>query len=296
MDTNGINSKDIESPAKLSGKESSAETRVPNTNSFCQVQHKVYTRKKASKQVYSTRKYTGPLSESIICRNSGDDYAPDKSVTKGTSIVSKSCHSSDDRPCNRDIFGATATLEGKSNGFPVEETTTNCKPEMSNMPPVLFNKNKKLPTSSVSLESGFQENCHKEKLEHGIIEENGSSASCQNQVTGFCDKNRSITMEVQGSSDVSHYRDVELNSELKDIVNFVGGYFHPLPISSVLLGTKGNEIHVCVSCGLLGHKDRTLFIYKIAIEEPRIGCPSFVGYTSVELPFLEVSFGGMICF
>ena len=115
-------------------------------------------------------------------------------------------------------------------------------------------------------------------------------------MTRFCDKNRSIAMEVRGSSDVNHYRDVELNSDLRGIVSLVGGYFHPLPISSVLLGTKGNEIHICVSCGLLGHKDRTLFIYKIGIEEPRIGCPSFVGYTSVALPFSEVSFGGQICF
>ncbi|XWS34214.1 hypothetical protein CRYUN_Cryun21dG0021100 [Craigia yunnanensis] len=300
VDTNDINPSRIGSPVKLSGKESSAETRDPKTNSFYQVQNKVYTRKKVSKQAYSTRKYTGPLSESIICRNSGDDYAPDKSATTGTSLVSKSSHSSDDKPCNRDIFGATAMLEGQSNGLPVEKTATNCKPEMSNMPPILSNQNQMLDCvskakdasclldPSVSLERGFQENCHKERLEHRIIEENGCPASCQNQVTSFCDKNRSIAMEVQGSSDVNHYRDVELNSDLRGIVSLVGGYFHPLPISSVLLGTKGNEIHICVSCGLLGRKDRTLFIYNIAIEEPRIGFPSFFGYTSVALPFSEI--------
>ncbi|XVF85783.1 hypothetical protein PTKIN_Ptkin17bG0145400 [Pterospermum kingtungense] len=295
LDTNDTKSKGVGSPVKSSGKESSAETRVPNTNSSCQVQHKVYTRKKASNQAYSDTKCTGPLSESIICRNSGDDYATDKSATTRASLVSKSCHSSDDKPCNRDVFGATVMLEGQSYGLPLEKTTTNCKPETSKMPPVLSNENKKLATSclldpSVSIESGFQENCYKERLEHGTTVENGCSASCQNQETDFCDKNRSIAMEVQGSSDVNHYRDVELNSELRGIVNLVGGYFHPWPISSVLLGTKGNEIHICVSCGLLGQKDRNLFIYKIAIEEPRIGCPSFVGFTSVALPFLEIDF------
>ena len=144
MDTNDINPRGIGSPVKLSGKESSAETRAPKTNSFYQVQNKVYTRRKVLKQAYSTRKYTGPLSESIICRNSGDDYAPDQSATTGTSLVSKSCHFSDDEPCNRDIFGATAMLEGQSYGLPVEKTTTNCKPEMSNMPTILSNQNQKL--------------------------------------------------------------------------------------------------------------------------------------------------------
>ena len=82
MDTNDINPRGIGSPVKLSGKESSAETRAPKTNSFYQVQNKVYTRRKVLKQAYSTRKYTGPLSESIICTNSGDDYAPDLFATE----------------------------------------------------------------------------------------------------------------------------------------------------------------------------------------------------------------------
>ncbi|XVE91644.1 hypothetical protein REPUB_Repub01dG0027700 [Reevesia pubescens] len=301
VDTNDINPRGIGSPVRLSGKDSIAETRSPKTNSSYQAQNKVYTRKKVSKQAYSTRKYTAPLSESIICRNSGDDdYVPNKSAATGASIVSKSCHSSDDKPWNREIFGATGIFEGQSYGLPMVKVTTNCKSEMSNLPLVLSNPNQMLACvskakdvsclldPSVPCERGFQENCHKESAEHKIFVENGCSASCQNQVTSFCEKNRSIAREVQGSSDVNHYRDVELNSDLRGIVNLVGGYFHPLPISSVLLGTKGSEIHICVSCGLLGQKDRTLFIYKIAIEEPRIGCPSFVGHTSVKFPFSEI--------
>ncbi|XP_012438482.1 uncharacterized protein LOC105764453 isoform X1 [Gossypium raimondii] len=292
---NDINSRGIASSLKISGKDSSAETRAPTTNSSHQDQNKVYTRKKISKQAYSTRKYVGPLSESIICRNSGDDYAPNNSAMPGTSLVSKSCHSSDDKPCNRDVFGNTSMLEGRSCGLPTEKTTAYCKPEINNMPPILSNENQKLTCASkkdascllnqpVSLERGYQENCYKERF----IVENGCSASYQNQVTSFCDKNLSTAMEVQGGSGVNHHGGVELSSDLRGIVNLVGGYFHPLPISSVLLGTKGNEIHICVSCGLLVDTDRTLFIYKVATEVPRKGCPSFVGYTSVALPSSEI--------
>ncbi|KAK8604295.1 hypothetical protein V6N13_099242 [Hibiscus sabdariffa] len=239
-----------ETPMKLSGKDSKAETRAPGTNSSHQAQKKVYTRKKVSKQAYSTRKYTVPLSESIICRNSGDDYAPNKSAMTGASLVSKSCHTSENKPCNRDIFGNTPMLDE-------EKTTTNCKPEISNITPTLSNENQKLTCvskakdascfldPSVSLERGFQENCHKERLEHRT-------------------------------------------SDLKGIVNLVGAYFHPSPILSVLLGTKGNEIQICVSCGLLVDMDRTLFVHKVATEEQRKGCPSFVGYTSVALPSSEI--------
>ncbi|MBA0834652.1 hypothetical protein Goarm_006982 [Gossypium armourianum] len=295
VDANDINSRGIASSLKISGNDSSAETRAPTTNSSHQDQNKVYTRKKISKQAYSTRKYVGPLSESIICRNSGDDYAPNNSAMPGTSLVSKSCHSSDDKPCNRDVFGNTPMLEGQSCGLPTEKTTAYCKPEINNMPPILSNENQKLTCASkkdascllnqpVSLERGYQENCYKERF----IVENGCSALCQNQVTSFCDKNLSTAMEVQGGSGVNHHGGVELSSDLRGIVNLVGGYFHPLPISSVLLGTKGNEIHICVSCGLLVDTDRTLFIYKVATEVPRKGCPSFVGYTSVALPSSEI--------
>ncbi|KAK8488689.1 hypothetical protein V6N11_019853 [Hibiscus sabdariffa] len=299
-DTNDINSRGIATPLKLSVKDSRAETRVPDPKSSHQTQNKVYTRKKVSKQACSTRKYIAPLSESIVCRNSGVDYAPNKSAMTGASPVSKSCCSSDGKPCNRDICGNTPILEGQSYGLPEEKTTTNCKPEISNMPPILSNEDQKLTgvskakdascllDPSASLERGFQENCHKERLEHRNTVEKGCSALCQNQVTSFCDKNLSIQMEVQGSLDVNHYGDAELTSDLKGIINLVGGYFHPSPILSVLLCTKGNEIHICVSCGLLVDRDRTLFIYKVATEEERKGCPYFLGYTSVALPSSEI--------
>ncbi|KAJ0094151.1 hypothetical protein Patl1_16657 [Pistacia atlantica] len=93
------------------------------------------------------------------------------------------------------------------------------------------------------------------------------------------------------SSDTKLQKNVELNNELEGIVDFAGCYFHPMPISSVLLTTKGNEIYICVSCGLLNEKNRTLFIYKVAIQEQSVGCPSFIGHTSVILPFLKDIFG-----
>ncbi|KAK8985063.1 hypothetical protein V6N11_076755 [Hibiscus sabdariffa] len=68
---------------------------------------------------------------------------------------------------------------------------------------------------------------------YGLPEEKTTTNSNLKSVTSFCDKNLSIQMEVQGSLDVNHYRDAELTSDLKGIINLVGGYFHPSPILSV---------------------------------------------------------------
>ncbi|KAK8513847.1 hypothetical protein V6N12_037215 [Hibiscus sabdariffa] len=136
---------------------------------------------------------------------------------------------------------------------------------------------------------GYQENCHKEKLERQNIIEKGCSTLCENQVTSFCDKNLSMQMEIQGSSNVKYYNDLELTSDVNGIIHLIGGYFHRgyfhlPPISSVLLGTIGNEIHIFVSYVLFVDRDRTMFIYKVSTEE-RKGCPSFASYTFVALPF-----------
>ncbi|KAK8978749.1 hypothetical protein V6N11_029117 [Hibiscus sabdariffa] len=63
-------------------------------------------------------------------------------------------------------------------------------------------------------------------------------------VTSFCDKNLSMQMEIQGSSNVKYYNDLELTSDVNGIIHLIGGYFHRgyfhlPPISSVLLERHG---------------------------------------------------------
>ena len=46
------------------------------------------------------------------------------------------------------------------------------------------------------------------------------------------------------SLDIKLHRNVELYNELNGIVELVGCYVHPMPVFSVLLSVKENEIYV----------------------------------------------------
>ncbi|XP_065860602.1 uncharacterized protein [Euphorbia lathyris] len=115
----------------------------------------------------------------------------------------------------------------------------------------------------------------------GSVECTGSSLI---QPTKCFDNKISSTKDIQGSSEPMMQRDLELDNELEGMVEFLGCYFHPMPVLSLVLRRKGNEIFICVLCGLLVDESRTLFVYKLVIEEPRAGCPLFVGHTLVTWP------------
>lgn len=85
--------------------------------------------------------------------------------------------------------------------------------------------------------------------------------------------------------------ETEPNNESKGFVELVGCYVLPSPVLSVFFSTKGDDITICVLCGLLVDMDRALFIYKVPIKEPMGGCPSFLAYTSIMLPILKDNFG-----
>ncbi|CAK8532948.1 unnamed protein product [Lathyrus sativus] len=90
--------------------------------------------------------------------------------------------------------------------------------------------------------------------------------------------------EAQFISEPMVQRNQELKNNLNGKVKFVGRYMHPMPVSSLLLKTVEDEIHICVLCGLLTDQHRTLFTYKVAIKEPNFGCPSVMAHTSIMLP------------
>lgn len=74
------------------------------------------------------------------------------------------------------------------------------------------------------------------------------------------------------------------NDELGNIFELVGRYMLPTPISLAILRAKGNEIFICVLCGYLMEKERTLFIYKASIKGETRGCPYFIGHTTIISP------------
>ncbi|KAI4357999.1 hypothetical protein L6164_001908 [Bauhinia variegata] len=105
----------------------------------------------------------------------------------------------------------------------------------------------------------------------------------QNPDLDSCEDNCS-TKEAQFIPELKPLKNRDLNNDLDNIVKLVGCYVHPMPVSSLLLGTRENEIYLCVICGPWVDQERTLFTYKIAIKGPRIGCPSLVSYTPILLP------------
>ncbi|XP_068653903.1 LOW QUALITY PROTEIN: uncharacterized protein [Aristolochia californica] len=72
-----------------------------------------------------------------------------------------------------------------------------------------------------------------------------------------------------------------VNTKKGCLVEPVGCYTHPAPILSLLLSDEGNDICICVVCGLPTESEQMLFIYKIPI---RGKAPKFLGYTSIMLP------------
>ncbi|WCJ21520.1 DNA binding [Euphorbia peplus] len=104
-------------------------------------------------------------------------------------------------------------------------------------------------------------------------------------------KEMTSTKDIQGSSELMMQQDLELYDELEGMVDFLGCYCHPTPVLSLVLRRKGIEIFIYVLCGLLVDESRTLFVYKLVTEDPRAGCPLFVGHTMVTWPSSTSVFG-----
>ncbi|GLT36955.1 hypothetical protein SLA2020_113000 [Shorea laevis] len=201
-----------------------------------------------------------------------------KKVTKKTSSAQI------EKYCGHYPNSQDACAPKTCHGFQVKEATLNCasnnvRPMIAPNQDLICTSQTKLKSDSLNPSISFLDEQHAryDNEVHGqksTVEYNCSTSS--NQETSFCDINTSKC---------------EVNSELEGNLHLVGCYVHPKPVLSILLSTKGNEISICASCGLLAEKERTFFIYRIATEEATTGCPSFVGYTPVTLPFSEDNLG-----
>ncbi|KAL6983308.1 hypothetical protein U1Q18_016697 [Sarracenia purpurea var. burkii] len=128
-----------------------------------------------------------------------------------------------------------------------------------------------------------------------IVDASNSVSWLQKQGMSFSVNNS----EVARGSSLKPQMNIGHNDKPERIVESVGCYVHPLPVSMVLLNsnTKENEIYICVLCGVLADKRRTLFMYKISLKEQRLGCPSSIGHTPMLLPISRDAFGREVsCF
>jgi len=111
-----------------------------------------------------------------------------------------------------------------------------------------------------------------------------SLAKSQNP-TPFAEENKCLgTKEAQLISEPMPLQSQELKSTMGSSVKFVGCYLHPMPVSSLFLSTREDEVHVCVLCGQLTDQYRTMFTYKVAIAGPTLGYPSVMAHSSILLP------------
>uniref|UniRef100_A0A6N2M7V0 FYR C-terminal domain-containing protein n=1 Tax=Salix viminalis TaxID=40686 RepID=A0A6N2M7V0_SALVM len=278
-----------------------AETPESGSLSTAQVTKYVYTRKKVSKAASSTRKCNASFSESIICRNSRDDSIPETTRTLLNSEMFQ-MSSSVDEPHKNAIFGARPMTGDQLNGLQMDETT-NPNPLSESMLPFVsqtqtfscasMGKDASNPfAASVSqIEKPHAYSEGRLVLIQNTSETNGPPVLSVKLGTTFSCYNTSSVKEVQTNTDLKLHRNLKLNNELDGIFDLVGCYFHPMPVLSLLLVTKGDEINVCALCGHLVDKNRTLFLYKLAIEETRTGNPSFVGHTSIMFPSSTDIFG-----
>ncbi|KAJ6689891.1 hypothetical protein OIU85_006208 [Salix viminalis] len=263
----------------ISRNDISAKVETPESGSLstAQVTKYVYTRKKVSKAASSTRKCNASFSESIICRNSRDDSIPETTRTLLNSEMFQ-MSSSVDEPHKNAIFGAEPMTGDQLNGLQMDETTNPNPLSESMLPFVSQTQTFSCASMGKDASNPFAASVSQIEKPHAYSE--GRLVVIQNTVK-----------EVQTNTDLKLHRNLKLNNELDGIFDLVGCYFHPMPVLSLLLVTKGDEINVCALCGHLVDKNRTLFLYKLAIEETRTGNPSFVGHTSIMFPSSTDIFG-----
>ncbi|KAF1862814.1 hypothetical protein Lal_00040082 [Lupinus albus] len=123
---------------------------------------------------------------------------------------------------------------------------------------------------------------------NNLVEINPTSSQNPNPMA--CENKCSGSKEANYISEPMPHRNQELGNDLGRNVKFVGSYLHPMPVSSLLLNMREDEIHICVLCGLPMDQYRTLFTYKIVVNELGLGCPSVMAHTSILLPDPKYNF------
>uniref|UniRef100_A0A2C9WH72 FYR C-terminal domain-containing protein n=1 Tax=Manihot esculenta TaxID=3983 RepID=A0A2C9WH72_MANES len=267
-----------------------------------QVPRKVYTRKKVPNTELTARKHNPSLSESIICRKLVDGCVPQST---GTLLESGpfNMSSSVDEP-RESFMGADTMVVGQLLDMHTDVTTLTSNTVLDSQATLISQTflcaSEGQDTSNLFVPPLSYVEKAQELFEERLIEVQNTSdvngTRTQKQGTGVCHNKTPIVKEVQGNPELEIQRNVEVNNDLECIVKFLGSYSHPMPVLSMLLSRKGNEIYICALCGILRDKRRILFLYKLSIEEPRRGCPCFVGHVPVTWPSSTDIFGREIAF
>ncbi|KAK6921883.1 FY-rich, C-terminal [Dillenia turbinata] len=152
--------------------------------------------------------------------------------------------------------------------------------------------NEQVPCGAVATTTG---------LLHSYRPGNCNNAEFENRQAHFQKEERSSwckweSVDVEQQPVTLVEKSMEIEGDHHGIIEIVGQYVHPLPVSLILLQTNEDEAHVCVICRHFVDKDRTLFIHRIPINGPSMGCPNFVGHTLIRLPTSKDAFGQEVPF
>lgn len=245
-----------------------------------------------------TRKYDGLLSESIIYRNLGDDCILDAYPTVGPLIATEiSQVSSASSPDKKVIFSPEVKLEGQPYNSNAADIALYSEGVFCDMAPVSSPYQEFICISRDDKPSFFFFNLsvlHVEisqaHIDKKILEPQNLillNRSFQKGGTSFCENNMSNAEEVRLGTNSKVHIEMVFKNDVVGNTELVGCYVHPMPVLSVLLNTREDEIHICVLCGLSTDKDMILFIYKVRTKEPRAENPTFIGYVTIMLPTLK---------
>jgi len=241
-------------------------------------------------------KYSGPLSESIICRNAGDTGLSETFHAAGNMVAPDSIKftSMGDGDRGESSLGIEGRLGGQMHLLQNEDSHETLAPDsgyhvsddhslsctFDANPTEFIGGNLDVRNSELCADPGPTRKQHCESVDHFVDHAGGLSVNYVSHISECQDNIRENALQDQKHND-KIYRAWKL----------IGCYSFPVQISSVILTRNADDIYVCVSCGLPEERKRDLFLYKIDAKEPSRGNPYLVACTSMYLPVLKDEFG-----
>ncbi|PIA57660.1 hypothetical protein AQUCO_00600414v1 [Aquilegia coerulea] len=303
----GVNSKLSQSSVHMSEKEVDIiETRDTKNSNISSIQ---------KSGLPPSKRFRGPVSESIIYRNNTDSCHPDADNLFATEF--DQVGASVDSLYKKVSIGGEVLLDQKNNNCSMESGTVRLNGMHSQAQAVVDHsaKNKdhidgKIHQDDIITDGTgsllFQEIKKSFSFDDHLrdTKENFGEPDMQPQFksvtgSGQNDGHLFFDHELHEEHLLTNHQfllNTEDNYTSKDFVELVGCYVQPAPILSVVLSSQGDDVHISVLCGILADRLRTIFVYKVSLKEPSRGSPSFLGYTPLMLPISKYTFSGEIAF
>lgn len=240
---------------------------------------------------HPSRKYNGPLSESIICRNIKENGNLETFSAMGPTETNQVI-AADNYTSHKTLLANECLF----NAAPVA-----CHNHARDTQAAEDIRSQNACDHSVPYVKGHQVDAVVNELvgSYKSTEVNNTAPCSQKQGMFLSGPKGSVNEAKLGSTDLlsdsklqqknmgldRSFQEVpKPSNELVGFLELVGCYEHPTPVLSILLRRKGDDIQICVLCGCLEDNNGSLFIYKLSKKAEEEDYPSFLGYSSIMLP------------